>query len=282
MEGDFMATADLSFKRKERKYIILEHTFEEIIEQIQQHLPIFRYENKPEILNIETTYLDTKDFLLFREYLNRRNFRFKIRLRRYGFDGQFDPEYLVELKIKHNSISRKKRFKLPAEYFDAFIKNEDLRQVIKEANQGLIGAQKTYRLIHKLIKSNNFVPVLQTSYHRIAFQKKSKRVRVTVDNGIRHKKLLGKPGTETLDAVVLESKIMGKTPKWHKKMVNQLSLLKQQRFSKFATGMNSLYFPERGKYNFFNDDENKVPEVPQQIIDSFEILKTALKLDENI
>lgn len=274
--------ADLSFKRKERKYIILEHTFDEIIEQIQEHIPIFYFENKPGLMNIQTTYLDTDDFLLFNEYLNRRNFRFKIRMRRYGFDEKYDQQYLVELKIKHNAISSKKRFKLPAQYFEAFINNEDLRAEIKEANKGLIGAQKTYRLIHKLIHMNNFVPILQTSYNRIAFQKKSKRVRVTVDNGIIHKKLIGKPKTETLDAIVLESKIMGKSPKWHKKMVNQLSLLKQQRFSKFVTGMNSLYFPERGKYNFYNDDEATSSEIPQKIIDSFEMLRSALKLDENI
>ncbi len=277
-----MAGTDLTFKRKERKYIILEHTFEEIIEQIKEHIPVYLYEDKPGILNIQTTYLDSKDFLHFSEYLNRRNFRFKIRLRRYGFNAQYDPEYLVELKIKHQSISTKKRFILPAEHFSAFLKNEDLRTVIKEANQGLTGAQKTYRIIHNLIKINQFVPVLQTSYNRIAFQKSSKRVRVTVDNSISHKKMLGKPRIETLDAVVLESKIMGKSPKWHKKMVNQLSLLKQDRFSKFATGINSLYFPDRGKYNFYDDDQFKQPEIPERILTSFEVLKAALKLDDTI
>lgn len=275
-----MNNNNLSFKRKERKYIILEHTFEEIIEEIQEHLPIYQFEDKPTLLNMETTYLDTDDFLLFREYLDRRKFRFKIRLRRYGYNGVFSPEYLVEMKVSHDSISTKKRFVLPAEYFDAFVKNQDLRTVVKEANNGLIGAQKTYRIIHTLIKINQFVPVLQTSYNRIAFQKKSKRVRVTVDSGITHKKLMGKPKTETLDAIVMESKIMGKTPRWHKKMVNQLSLLRQQRFSKFATGINSIYFPERGKYNFYNDGDMSNPEIPQKIKDSFELLKTALKLED--
>jgi SPX domain protein involved in polyphosphate accumulation len=275
-----MSTNDLSFQRKERKYIILEHTFDEIVEQIQEHIPVYNYENKPSLINIETIYLDTEDFLLYNEYLNRRKFRFKIRLRRYGYDGIFEPEYLVEMKINYNTISTKKRFILPAEYFDAFLKNEDLRTVVKEANQGLIGAQKTYRLIHKLIGINKLVPVLQTSYNRVAFQKKSKRVRITVDYGIKHKKLMGKPKTETLDAFVLESKIMGKSPQWHKKMVNLLSLLRQQRFSKFATGVNSLYYPERGKYFFYNDDDATTPEMPQRIKDSYELLKTALRLED--
>jgi len=274
-----MNNNDLSFKRKERKYLILEHTFDEIVEELQEHIPIYYHEDNPGLADIETTYLDTDDFLLYKEFLCRRKFRYKIRMRRYGYDGIFKPEYLVEMKVSHDSISTKKRFILPAEYYKAFLNNEDLRTVVKEANQEFYGAQKTYRIICQLFTVNNLIPVLQTSYNRIAFQKKSKRVRITVDKGITHKKMMGKPKTETLDAIVLESKIMGKTPKWHKKMVNQLSLLRQQRFSKYATGINSIYFTERGKYNFTNDDESDNPEIPQRVKDSFEILKTALKLD---
>jgi len=272
--------SDLSFERKERKYIILEHSFDEIVQELQEHIPVYHYEGKPALVDIQTTYLDTDDFLLFKEFLIRRKFRYKVRLRRYGYNGVFEPVFLVELKVSHDAISTKKRFILPADYYQAFINNEDLRQVIKEANTGLKGAQKTYRLVSELISINGFVPVLQTSYHRIAFQKKSKRVRITVDNNIIHTKLLNKPKTETLDAVVLESKIMGNTPKWHKKMVNSLSLLRQQRFSKFATGINSIYFPFRGKYNFHDDDKLAERDIPEQITASFELLKPVLKMED--
>lgn len=276
-----MSSNDLSFKRKERKYIILEHTFDDIVKAMEEHIPVYRFEGKPGLLNIETTYLDTDDFLLFNEFLNRRKFRYKIRMRRYGYDGIFEPQYLVEMKVSHDAISTKKRFILPAQYYDAFLMNEDLREIVKEANQGLMGAQKTYRIIHKLMRINQLVPVLQTSYNRVAFQKKSKRVRITIDTGIVHKKLLGKPKTETLDALVLESKIMGKTPKWHKKLVNQLSLLRQQRFSKYATGINSIYFPQRGKYNFTLEEEELNTDIPKKIVDSFEMLKSYLNMSES-
>ncbi len=83
----------------------MEHTFEEIKEELSEHIPVHIFEGKNPYL-IETTYLDTKEHLLFYEYLNRRKFRFKIRLRRYNDDDN----YLVELKVKHNGISRKKRF----------------------------------------------------------------------------------------------------------------------------------------------------------------------------
>ncbi|MBC8384035.1 MAG: VTC domain-containing protein [Candidatus Cloacimonetes bacterium] len=277
-----MVRTDLTFKRKERKYIILEHTFEEIIKEIEQHIPIYSFQDEPALTNIETIYLDTSDFLFYFEYFNQRNFRFKIRLRRYGHEGVFNSSYLVELKIKHKGITSKKRFLLPAENLAAFLRGEDLLQLVKSANEGLVGAQKTYKMIRDLIRINELVPILRTSYERISFQKKSKRVRITVDHHITHTGLLGKEKKETLDATVLESKIMGKSPKWHKKMVNLLSLLRQNRFSKFSTGINSIYFPERGKYNFNVDDQFLRPEIPNKIIQSFELLKKTFKLDDNI
>lgn len=276
-----MSATDLSMERKERKYIILEHTYDEIIQELQGHIPIFHFKDIPGFSRVETTYFDTEDFMLFREYLSNRKFRYKIRMRRYGNGEGFNPEYLVELKVKHNSLSIKRRFILPAQYYDAFLRNEDLLEIIKAANQGFTGVQKTYKLITGLIRINGFIPVLQTSYVRTAFQKKSKRIRITVDNSITHTKLLGKPKTETLDAVVLESKIMGKTPKWYKLMVNRLSLLRQQRFSKYATGINSIYFPKRGKYNFYNDDNLADKEIHPKIKDSFALLKSAFKVEDN-
>jgi len=270
-----MSNNDLNFKRKERKYLILEHTFEEIKEELSEHIPIHIFEGKNPYL-IETTYLDTKEHLLFHEYLNRRKFRFKIRLRRYNDSDN----YLVELKVKHNGISRKKRFILPADLLSDFLAGKKIKDEIKAANKELAGAQKTYKMISKLISLNEFVPVLRSSYERVAFQKKSRKVRITVDRNITHEKLLGKPKTTTLDAVVLESKVMGKTPKWHKKMVNRLSLLRQRRFSKFSTGINSIYYPARGKYNFEIDEETET-ETPLKILESFELMKKYLKLGES-
>lgn len=276
-----MTGSNLTFKRKERKYLILEHSFDSIQSELSEHIPIYIFEGDQALSNIETTYLDTANHLLFQEYLARRNFRFKIRLRRYGRCGILEDYYLIELKVKHSGISNKKRFMLPASYLPALLKGENLKAVVKEANKGLVGAQKTYKLISKLIVMNEFIPILRSSYERIAFQKKSKKVRITIDRNIQHNKLLGKSKTASLDAVILESKIMGKTPKWYKKMMNKLSLLRQGRFSKYATGMNSIYYPSRGKYNFENEGfDNK--EIPQKIIDSFELMKTYLKLGDVI
>ena len=276
-----MSTDNLSFKRKERKYIILEDTFEEIKKELETHIPLYSFEGEDPNTQMETIYFDTKDFLLFNEYLKRRSFRYKIRMRRYGHEGKFGDSYLVELKVKQNSISIKKRFFLPVKLYKKFIKGEDILKEIRTVNKGMVGAVKTYKLISKLIKINSFVPVLKTTYERVAFQKKSKKIRITIDRNIKHQKLLGKKKEMDLDAMILESKVMGKTPKWYKKMVNRLSLLKQVRFSKFATGLNSVYFPNRGKYNFFDDFDDSTNEIPEAIINSFEVLVMSFQLAED-
>ncbi|MCF7918561.1 MAG: polyphosphate polymerase domain-containing protein [Candidatus Cloacimonetes bacterium] len=274
-----MSKNELTFKRKEKKYLILEHSFDEIKDELVNHIPVYIFKGDKAASGIETTYLDTKDFLLFSEYLNQRKFRYKIRLRRYINENQIEEVFLVELKVKANSISLKRRFVLPADLLKRFLEGADIKAEIKEANQGLAGALKTYKLISRLIKLNGFVPVLRSSYERMAFQKKTRKVRITVDHNIRHEKLLGTAKTATLDAVILESKISGKSPKWYKKMVNQLSLLKQTRFSKFATGLNSLYFPDRGKYNFDCSKEEE-RETPDLVRASYELIKKAFKLEE--
>ena len=277
-----MSGTDLILERKERKYIVLEHSFDEIISEIEKHIPVYSFLDEPPLTDIETTYMDTPDFMLFHEYLNQRFFRFKIRLRRYGHEGVFKPEYLAELKIKQSAISSKKRFILPYESYSAFLQGENLLPQIKTANYGKIGAQKTYKLIRELIRLNGLVPVLRTSYERISFQKNSKRVRITVDHKITHTGLLGREKKETLDAVILESKIMGKSPKWQKKLVNMLSLMRQVRLSKFITGLNSIYFPYRGKYNFLSDNKSVRTDIPDKILQSLELLNKAFKLNGEI
>lgn len=275
-----MSSKELNFKRKEKKFLVQEQSYEEIKDELESHIPVYKFNSSDEQTTIETTYLDTVDMQIFREYLARSEFRFKIRLRRYLNGDTEGGAYLVELKVKYNSTSFKRRFELPSEYLSDYLSGKPLKKEIKEANIGETGALKTSRVISELIKLNGFEPVMRSTYQRIAFQKKTRRVRITLDRNIHHEKLIGKPKTESLNIMILEAKIVGKTPKWHKKMINKLSLMKQSRFSKYATGINSLYFPSRGKYNFYDDNENCTSR-PENIQKSIDILKKLFKIEDS-
>lgn len=269
-----MADSKLYLRRKEKKYLILEYPFEQIKDVLQKHIPVHIYKGSDCKFGIETTYLDTSDFMLYNEYLSKRDFRFKVRLRRYKNDGLFDDNYFVELKVKANKISSKRRFILPAELLNSFLKGKDISSKIKNINLKLPEALNAYYIITQLVNMYHLIPVLRSSYLRMAFQSPDDNIRVTVDHKVVHEKLIGEYDHATLDAVILESKVIGKTPKWQKKMLNQLSPIRQNRFSKFATGINSLYFPERGKYNFYADEDIITP-VPEMIISSKSLINSA-------
>ena len=269
---------DTSFRRSEKKFIVLEHSFEEIIEELEKHIPFDSFHSEIPILQIETIYMEDSNFTIFREYLSRRKFRFKIRFRRYGRNGVFNENELwAEMKIKQKSISYKKRFKLTTELFTPFISGEDIFEKVSQLNKGFKDLKKIFILAQELIKSNDLKPTLITSYERVAFQSKNKNIRITVDKNITHKSYHKQSKERKLKAIVLESKISGKVPKWYKAEENKLALLPQRRFSKYATGINSIFFPDRGMYNFYtNFAETKI--MGEQIYNSLKLIEQSLNL----
>jgi len=261
------------FKRVENKFVVLEYSFDEINNTLQHYIPLHTFDEKSPYTMIKSIYLDDDRFSIFQEYLSRRKFRFKVRFRNYGHRGKFDKnDFWAELKVKHQSVCYKKRFLFPYKKLEAFIDGENILSTVKELNPKISDVERTYHLLSELIAINGFKPVLVTSYERAAFQNKSKTIRITVDHNIMHKSLLKPFRTKTLKAIVFESKIGKQSPLWYNKMENRLSLLPQKRFSKYATGINSTYFPARGIYNFFTNFAESVT-VPPKIEKSMLLLK---------
>ena len=269
---------DTSFRRSENKFIVLEHTFNEILKELEKHIPIHSFHTGYPLSLIETTYLEDSDFTTLKEYLSRRKFRFKIRFRCYGYNGKLDEnDFWTELKIKQKSICYKKRFKLTKDLFIPFISGENIYEKVSKINERVKGFKKIYKLTEELIKLNNLKPVLITSYERVAFQSKNKSVRITVDRNISHKSYQNPSIYKKLRAIVLESKISGKIPKWYKAEESKLALLPQKRFSKYTTGINSIYFPARGVYNFYtNYAETKI--MGEKTYNSLKLIEQSLKL----
>lgn len=268
-----------SFRRREDKFIVIDNTYKELVNALEKHIPIFCYNNKDDISQIKTTYLDNSEFNIFKEYLAKREFRFKIRLRKYGYRKVFENNFWVDIKVKHCGTTFKRRFLLPEELYEKFIKYEDIYKEIKIANTGVPYLKKTYNLIAELMKINNLKPIITTQYDRTSFQKKSKRIRITIDKNIEHIALNKNKNKKKLSIIVFESKIVGKKSKWYKKMENNLSLLPQKRFSKYATGINSVYFPARGSYNF-STNFVEIEQIPKNIEKSLQLIKECFKFNE--
>ncbi len=269
---------DTSFRRSEKKFIVLEHSFEEILDELEKHIPVHSFQAEYPLALVETIYLEDNNFTIFKEYLSRRKFRFKVRFRRYVNYGKLDENILwAELKIKKKSISYKKRFKLTKDLFIPFISGKSIFEKVSILNKDVKDLEKIYNLTQELIKKNNLEPTLITSYERIAFQSKNKNIRITVDRNISHRSFQNPSIHKKLKIIVLELKINGKIPKWYKAEENKLALLPQNRFSKYATGINSIYFPARGLYNFYtNFAETKI--MNENIYRTLELIEQTLML----
>jgi SPX domain protein involved in polyphosphate accumulation len=269
-----------SFVRSENKFVVLEKSFVEIFKSLEKNMLVDSFKKDSVITLIKSIYLDDDKFSLFREYLSKRKFRFKIRFRNYGHDFKFDEDdFWAEFKVKYKKISRKERFLISPAIFKPFLNGENVEAEIMRLNNNSEKVLQVYRVMSELIKLNNLHPVLTTTYERVAFTDESKDVRITVDRNIKHHSHDDKKKTNKLHAIVCETKIHGEPPEWYYTLVNELSLLQQKRFSKYATGINSVYFPARGTYNFYtNFAESKT--ISDRMGKNLEFLKKAFDLEK--
>ena len=204
------------------------------------------FEKDQPVTNVRTTYLDNDTFDTYYDWLNRKPIRYKVRYRRYGYDGEFSDDVWIELKVKNHSISQKKRFRIRRQHVDKFTSGEDiLKQVIKE-NKKTRDLVDTYARIQGYIASNRLKPVLTIEYKRISFQPcEDSDVRITLDKQIVMRNLLtGKTAKDK--CVVLETKVSGpRTPLWLNDLMEELGTTRNVRFSKFALGMQQLFFQKQ-------------------------------------
>jgi SPX domain protein involved in polyphosphate accumulation len=214
---------------------------------VQKFAPVFMFAKDQPVTHVRTTYLDNETFDTYYDWLNREPIRYKIRYRQYGYNGEFSDEVWMEMKIKNHSISQKKRFKIKAQHVDKFTSGEDvLKEVVKEnkKNRDIV---ETYTRIQGYIVSKELKPVLTIEYKRVSFQpSEDSDVRITLDRDIVIRNLV--TGQTAQDkCVVLETKVSGpRTPLWLNDLMEELGTTQDVRFSKFAVGMQQLFFQQPG------------------------------------
>ncbi len=226
----------LSFKRKERKFILSRKQMENIIPIILQYMNYDKYCENGKWYLIRNIYLDTDDNHLIRLSTMKPYYKEKMRIRKYGYYGDGKDAYFLEIKKKVSDIVTKRRIKLSKEELDLFlekniipIKNTYIEnQVLKEFNYFL-----SYRKVHK---------ALFLSYERLAFTgKEDKSLRLTFDMNLlaRRNNLNIDIYDENMekiidsDQIVMEIKASNAMPLW---IVNMLSenCIYRRSFSKYG------------------------------------------------
>jgi SPX domain protein involved in polyphosphate accumulation len=235
-----------TFERSEKKYLPGSSRYHLTLKTVKRFVPVYMFRKNQPITSVHTTYLDNESFDTYYDWLNREPIRYKVRYREYGYNGKFPKEVWMELKVRNYSISQKKRFEIHRKLVEKFISGQDvLKDVIREnrKNRDIID---TYASIQGYIVSNRLKPMLAVEYKRVSFQpSEDSDVRVTLDRDITMRNLLtGEVAKD--DRVVLETKVSGPhTPLWLNDMIEELGTTRNVRFSKFALGMQQLFFQEQ-------------------------------------
>lgn len=216
-----------NFKRYEKKYLIDENQYRELIALIYCKLEYDKYK-KYKICNI---YFDTPQFDLIRESIEKPIYKEKLRLRSYGTPGPADFVFL-EIKKKFDGIVYKRRISLP--YSQAL--DYCINGILPE-QQGQITNE-----IDWLMSKHQIYPMVYLSYDRLAMRGiEDPQLRITFDSNIlwRVNQLdlaKGDFGHVKMPSgqYIMEIKTCGAMPLWLASALNSLAIYPRS-FSKYGT-----------------------------------------------
>jgi len=238
-----------TFNRREKKYPLDVCTWGEVVDCAEQFLPAERFDGVHDLVNIRTTYMDTPDLDSYTEYQEARPVRRKVRIRQYGYNGQFNGKCWVELKMKCYRESLKRRFCCSTDLLTEFLDGRDILENVVELNAGRPDVADIYRATRALVINGRLRPVARVEYDRASFQNgRSSKARITVDRNIRFS-TADDSAIVPHDGVILEVKYSHRKPGWFREFLEDLDLKRSSRFSKFASAIRELGATELWRRN---------------------------------
>lgn len=216
----------LTFKRKEIKYLLNEHDCAELKYLLDEYM---RPDEHGQSL-LCNLYLDTPSNQLIRRSMEHPVYKEKLRLRTYGVAGAHTPAFF-EIKKKYRGVVYKRR--VAANY------NEAMAALVQHQAPG--DGQVTNEINYMFAHYDNLAPRMYLAYEREAFFGKDNRdFRMTFDTNIVARtadlSLTVEPsGTELLAPgyTLMEVKTAGGMPLWLTSYLNEHSLRKTA-FSKYG------------------------------------------------
>lgn len=227
-----------AISRIELKYPLPEEALGDAVAELKAMLPVMRYNPDEEWSSLRTTYLDTRDYQCYQEYLQDVPVRKKIRIRQYGVNGNFDEICWVELKVKNHNVSIKRRFRCPINDVNDLIRGEDVYDRVVEVNDEDV--EQTYGVIRSMILEQALLPVVRVDYQRLAFHyPENEGVRLTLDHRVCFR-AADEDRTGELKGLIVEVKHDGTKPAWLRSLRERLGMKRVTRFSKFGRSITQL------------------------------------------
>lgn len=220
------------FRRIEKKYLLTEDQYRELMDRISGSLQPDEYGRS----TVCSLYLDTPDFRLIRSSIDATTYKEKIRLRSYG-TPRADSRVFLELKKKYDGVVYKRRVAITARQAEAYLRSGIKpfdSQIFRELDyaMGFYGGPKASVVL---------------CYEREAFTVPSApNLRLTFDTHVRYRDsaltlAAGTAGKEILPpgTAILEIKTDGAMPLWLARALDGCAI-RPASFSKYGTAYRDM------------------------------------------
>jgi len=161
-----------NFKRLEKKWIFKNINKETLIQNLISYNLYFRYHFQERFVN--SIYFDSPSLKYAEDNLAGISNRDKVRLRWYGQNTEFLTNPVLERKVKKN--------------FQGFKKLHTINNIdgmsIDECN-----LKKITKIVNQILSKKNLIPITQVSYKRYYLISCDKKVRATLDEDLKYRKL---------------------------------------------------------------------------------------------
>lgn len=222
------------FNRQEKKYILDEGVYHELLERIEGRVFPDEYSRGDGFYSICNIYYDTADDRLIRKSIDRPVYKEKLRLRAYGVP-EAQSQAFVEIKKKCGNIVNKRRTVMTLEQARAYL-DEGVRPCGEGINSQIL------RETDYFIDFYGVLPKVYISYDRRAFlDREDTSFRITFDSNIRTRRTdlkleSGAYGQQLLEPGkrLMEVKISGGVPTWFGRLLSEFRLYPVS-FSKYGT-----------------------------------------------
>ncbi|MDO5124559.1 MAG: polyphosphate polymerase domain-containing protein [Eubacteriales bacterium] len=216
------------FKRIEKKYVLNEDKYEQILEGILPHMEVDKY-GETTICNL---YFDTEDSRLIQISVDKPVYKEKLRLRSYSVPKDKNHTVFLEIKKKFKKTVYKRRISMSLADAEAYM---ETGKFPKELG-GNIPKEIDYMISYWNIKPKVFLAYDRTAY----YSKENPELRITFDRNIRSRYqdlslLSGDYGEPLLSegTYIMEIKIPNAAPLWLARLLSQYQVFSQS-FSKYG------------------------------------------------
>ncbi|PZM86543.1 hypothetical protein DLH72_00545 [Candidatus Gracilibacteria bacterium] len=246
--SELNATASF-LKRIDRKYLLTYNQFLEILGELKNDFKVLEIGGK-KVFTYDNVYMDTADYLFYKQHQNKLKSRTKVRTR-YYVDSNLA---FFEFKQKVNGVTSKYRYEFPSEEHGFMTKGK--KRFFDGVWQSLYNGKQ---------KTPSISPAIKTNYKRITMVSNSGDERMTIDFNVKALDLR-KSKSEIVDLknlIIIESKSLKKDC-IATKIMQERGISEASSCSKYSLGV--VYSGLAEKYDTFKETMNKIKEIRMETV----------------